>query len=105
MSRETGARGGPPPTPNQERTMKFMLISYATKDWEAGLPPDPRLLAAIPRFSEDMPEGASLVGTGGLDPSSLGTEGSAVNIFGSAVYPAKKRTRPGGRASGLVRAS
>jgi len=30
--------------------MKFMLISYATKDWEAGQPPDPRLLAAIPRL-------------------------------------------------------
>jgi hypothetical protein len=46
--------------------MKFMLISYATKDWEAGMPPDPRLLAAIPQLSEKMPKGCTLVGTGGL---------------------------------------
>ena len=37
--------------------MKFMLISYATKDWEAGLPPDPRLLAAIPRLIGKHAEG------------------------------------------------
>jgi hypothetical protein len=59
-----------------------MLISYATKDWEAGLPPDPRLLAAIPRLSEDMPDGASLVGTGGLGPSSLGAK---VRVSGGQV--------------------
>src|SRR5262245_58103959 len=54
--------------------MKFMLISYATKDWEAGLPPDPRLLAAIPRLYEKMPKGASLISTGGLAPSSMGAK-------------------------------
>src|SRR5262249_12925290 len=43
-------------TPNRERTMKFMLISCATKDWEAGLPPDPRLLATNPRLYEKMPK-------------------------------------------------
>src|SRR5262245_33449008 len=54
--------------------MKFMLISYATKDWEAGLPPDPRLVAAIPRLHEKMPKGASLLSTGGLAPSSMGAK-------------------------------
>jgi hypothetical protein len=52
--------------------MDFKLISYATKDWEAGLPPDPRRVAAIPRLFEKMPKGASLLSTDGLAPSSLG---------------------------------
>src|SRR5262249_24427935 len=54
--------------------MKFMLISYATKEWEAGLPPDPRLLAAIPRLYETMPKGGALLSTGGLAPSSVGAK-------------------------------
>jgi hypothetical protein len=54
--------------------MNYMLISYATKDWEAGLPPDPRLLVAIPRLSETMPKGSALVGTGGLAPSAMGAK-------------------------------
>lgn len=54
--------------------MKFMLISYATQEWEAGLPPDPRLLAVIPRLSQDMPKGAVLIGTGGLAPTSVGAK-------------------------------
>ena len=62
--------------------MKFMLISYATKDWEAGLPPDPRLVAAIPRLYEKMPNGASLLATGGLAPSSIGAK---VRVSGGNV--------------------
>jgi hypothetical protein len=53
-------------------TMKFMLIANATKDSEAGLPPDPRLMAAIGKFSEDMASAGVLVGGGGLMPSSQG---------------------------------
>ena len=48
--------------------MKFMLLSYATKDWEAGLPPDPRLLAAIPRLYEKMPKAGALSARAGLPP-------------------------------------
>src|SRR5262245_15408034 len=62
--------------------MKFMLISYATKDWEAGLPPDPRLVAAIPRLYEKMPKGASLLSTGGLAPSAMGAK---VRVSGGKV--------------------
>jgi len=62
--------------------MKFMLISYATRDWEAGLPPDPRLVAAIPRLSEQMPRPGALVGTGGLGPSSMGAK---VHVSGGKV--------------------
>ena len=62
--------------------MKFMLISYATKDWEAGLPPDPKLLAAMPRLYEKMPRAGALVSTGGLAPSSLG---AMVRVSGGKV--------------------
>src|SRR5262249_33274826 len=62
--------------------MKFMLISYATKDWEAGQPPDPRLPAAIPRLYEKMPKGAALLSTGGLGPSALGAK---VRVSGGKV--------------------
>jgi hypothetical protein len=62
--------------------MKFMLISYATKEWEAGLPPDPRLVAAIPRLSEMKPKADALVGTGGLAPSSMGAK---VRVSGGKV--------------------
>jgi hypothetical protein len=68
--------------PDKEAKMKFMLISYATKDWEAGRPPDPRLVAAIPRLYEKMPKGASLLSTGGLAPSSMGAK---VRVSGGNV--------------------
>src|SRR5262245_57996617 len=62
--------------------MKFMLISYATKEWEAGLPPDPRLLAAIPRLYQNMPKASAMIGTGGLAPSSMGAK---VRVSGGKV--------------------
>jgi hypothetical protein len=62
--------------------MKFMLISYATKDWEGGALPDQRLLAAIPRLWEKMPQGGALIGTGGLAPSSMGAK---VRVSGGKV--------------------
>jgi hypothetical protein len=62
--------------------MKFMLISYATNDSEAGAAPDPRLLAAIPRLWEKMPKGGAILGTGGLAPSSMGAK---VRVSGGKV--------------------
>jgi hypothetical protein len=49
-----------------------MLTANATKDSEAGRPPDPRLMAAIGTLTEEMTKAGVLVGTGGLAPSSLG---------------------------------
>ena len=40
--------------------------------YETGTPPDPRLLAAMGKYSEDMAKAGVLVGTGGLLPSSRG---------------------------------
>jgi hypothetical protein len=49
-----------------------MLIANATKDSEVGAPPDPGLMAAIGKLSEDMTRAGVLVGMGGLYPSSKG---------------------------------
>ena len=52
--------------------MKFMLIAKADKNSEAGLPPDPKLIAAIGQLAADMAKAGVLVDTGGLLPSSAG---------------------------------
>jgi hypothetical protein len=52
--------------------MKFMMIAKATKDSEAGKPPDPRLMAAIGTLAEEMARAGVLVTMGGLAPSSMG---------------------------------
>src|SRR5262245_16665219 len=52
--------------------MRFMLISRATRDYEAGTPPDPRLMAAIGKLAQEMTASGVLVGMGGLAPSSKG---------------------------------
>jgi|ERR1700730_5561102 hypothetical protein len=62
--------------------MKFMLIANATKDSEAGVPPDPRLIAPIGELTEEMAKAGVLVGTGGLAPSSQGTR---VRVKGGKV--------------------
>ena len=62
--------------------MRFMLIANANRDSEAGAPPDPRLMAAIGKLSEEMAKAGVLVGTGGLAPSSMG---SKVRLSGGKV--------------------
>src|SRR5262245_4777100 len=62
--------------------MKFMLIANATKESEAGSPPDPRLMAAIAGFSDEMAKAGVLVSTGGLAPSSMGAK---VRLSGGKV--------------------
>ena len=47
--------------------------------YETGTPPDPRLLAAMGKYSEDMAKAGVLVGTGGLLPSSRGARVSAAD--------------------------
>ena len=62
--------------------MRFMLIAKATKASEAGLPPDPRLMAAIGKLSEDMAKAGVLVDAGGLYPSA---KGARVRLSGGKV--------------------
>jgi hypothetical protein len=52
--------------------MRFMVMVKADKDFEAGLPPKPELLAAIGKLSHDMVKAGVLLETGGLLPSSRG---------------------------------
>jgi hypothetical protein len=59
-----------------------MLIANATKNSEAGIPPDPKLMAAIGKLSEDMAKAGVLVGMGGLAPSS---KGARIRLAGGKV--------------------
>ena len=52
--------------------MRFMMMVKADKNYEAGIPPKPELLAAIGKLTEDMVRAGVLVQTGGLLPSSTG---------------------------------
>jgi hypothetical protein len=52
--------------------MRFMMMIKATAESEAGLPPDPALMAAVARRAEEAIRSGVLVDTGGLVPSSGG---------------------------------
>ena len=52
--------------------MRFMSIVKADKGFENGAPPDPKLMAAIGKLSEEMMKAGVLLDTGGLMPSAMG---------------------------------
>jgi hypothetical protein len=52
--------------------MRFMMIVKADKDYEAGAPPKPELMAAVGKLSEEMIKAGILLDSGGLLPSSKG---------------------------------
>jgi hypothetical protein len=52
--------------------MRFMTMVKADKNYEAGAPPDPRLMEAIGKLSEEMMKAGVLVSSEGLLPSSKG---------------------------------
>jgi hypothetical protein len=58
--------------------MKYMMMglvdrnSQAYKDYEAGKPPDPKLMEAIGKQAEKMAKAGILLGTGGLLPFAKG---------------------------------
>jgi len=49
-----------------------MMMVKADRNYEAGLPPNPELLAAIGKLTDEMVKAGVLVQTGGLLPSSNG---------------------------------
>jgi len=53
--------------------MRFMMLVKATKDYEAGRPPNPELMAAIAKMAEEASQRGAMLGSGGLLPSSQGT--------------------------------
>ncbi|HKE39349.1 MAG TPA: YciI family protein, partial [Casimicrobiaceae bacterium] len=52
--------------------MRFMMMVKADRNYEAGLPPNPELLQALGKLTDDMVKAGVLVQTGGLLPSSNG---------------------------------
>ena len=58
--------------------MKYMMMGFsdrnsqACRDYEAGRPPEPKLMEAIAKHSEKMAKAGILLGTGGLWPLSKG---------------------------------
>jgi hypothetical protein len=52
--------------------MRFMMMVKADPSYEAGKPPNPELLEAIGKLTDDMVKAGVLVQTGGLLPSSKG---------------------------------
>ena len=53
--------------------MRFMMIVKADRNYEAGAPPKPELMAAVGKLSEEMIKAGVLLDMGGLLPTSQGT--------------------------------
>ena len=52
--------------------MRFMIIVPATKDTEAGVPPEEKLVAAMATYHEELVKAGVLLDANGLRPSSEG---------------------------------
>jgi len=52
--------------------MRFMMIVKSDKDYEAGLPLKPELIAAIGKFTSEMVKAGVLLETGGLEAPECG---------------------------------
>jgi hypothetical protein len=52
--------------------MRFMMMVKADENYEAGRPPDPELMEAIGKLTDDMRKAGVVLETGGLYPSSAG---------------------------------
>ena len=52
--------------------MKFMVMVKASKDSEAGVMPDTKLLTAMGKYNEDLVKAGILLAGEGLHPSSKG---------------------------------
>src|SRR4029079_12144648 len=61
-----------PPPEARGKHMRFMAIVKATKDYEAGKPPKPELMAAMAKLSDEGVKSGRFVMGGGLLPSSQG---------------------------------
>jgi hypothetical protein len=53
--------------------MRYMMLVTCTKDSEAGLPPDAKLVTAMGRLAEEAIRAGKMVDMGGLLPSSKAT--------------------------------
>ena len=62
--------------------MRFMMIVKADPSYEAGRPPDPAMIAAVGKLSEEMSKRGILLQSGGLLPSS---KGARVRVSGGKM--------------------
>jgi len=62
--------------------MRFMMMVKGDKDYEAGKPPSPALMAAIGKLSEQEARDGILLESGGLLPSAAGAK---VRVAGGKV--------------------
>ena len=62
--------------------MRFMMIVKADPSYEAGRPPNPALMAAVGKLSEEMSKRGILLQSGGLLPSS---KGARVRVSGGKM--------------------
>src|SRR5437867_10653788 len=58
--------------PNGGITMRFMILVKATKNSEAGVLPDEKLLTAMGKYNEELAKAGVLLAAEGLQPSSKG---------------------------------
>src|ERR1700733_5584136 len=63
-----------------ETTMRFMVMVKATKDSEAGVLPDQKLLADMGKYNEELVKAGVMLAGEGLQPSS---KGARVRFSGS----------------------
>ncbi len=57
----------------RDNTMRYMMLIKATKDYEAGVPPSPELMAGFAKLTDEMMKAGKMLALGGLQPSSQGT--------------------------------
>ena len=71
--------------------MRFMIIVKATRDTEAGVMPEEKLLAAMARYHEELMKAGVLLDASGLQPSAKGWR---------ITYSGEKRTVTDGPFTG-----
>jgi hypothetical protein len=62
--------------------MRFMMIVKADKNYEAGIPPNPELMAAVGKLAEEGMKSGVVVANGGLLPSS---QGARIQVSGGKL--------------------
>jgi hypothetical protein len=66
------SKPNPKPVTGRKLTMRFMILVKATKDSEAGVLPDQKLLADMGKYNEELAKAGVLLAAEGLQPSSQG---------------------------------
>ncbi len=60
------------PSKGERKKVRFMVLVKANKDSEAGVPPDPKLMAEMGKFNDELAKAGVLLAAEGLQPTSKG---------------------------------